>query len=119
MSDLQEIPSRDILDYIKAYSHKFNGCLTGEVFQDAIKEIERLRNILSEMSVIASYSGWVSVNDRLPEKEGEYLVYYLGSYVVREFKNGKFRYWSCSSFEPDNEVSHWMPLPHEPREDER
>lgn len=86
MSDLQEIPSRDILDYIKAYSHKFNGCLTGEVFQDAIKEIERLRNILSEMSVIASYSGWVKVDDNLPHNIGYYLTYSpSGGIWVSEF----------------------------------
>lgn len=51
---------------------------------------------------------WISVDDRLPEKNGKYLVVCKGlkSPVVRPF---------VTTFMSLQEVTHWMPLPEMPR----
>ena len=62
---------------------------------------------------------WISVEDRLPEKDGKYLIYTRNGYVT-------FGYWSDygdgkSSFNPNprfdyHNVTHWMPTPEAPKE---
>lgn len=50
---------------------------------------------------------WISVKDRLPDKDGRYLVVedYSSKWVgVCSMRNGKF----------DTDISHWMELPHAP-----
>lgn len=55
---------------------------------------------------------WVSVKDRLPEKDGFYLAWYT-------FKgNGHTRdifYYNCGSPMP-SAITHWMALPEPPKE---
>ena len=71
-------------------------------------------------------SGWVSVNDRLPEPEfagqqrGFYLVA-LSNGVVEELMY-EFRHYENMMFnvgwhETAYPVTHWMPLPEPPKED--
>ena len=58
-------------------------------------------------------SGWISVEDRLPEREGTYLVYtYKGA-----IKFGDFRCYYAKNDNPqfDYYVTHWMPLPEAPK----
>jgi hypothetical protein len=77
-------------------------------------------------------SEWISVDDRLPEKVGSYLVFYhewsKGEYLptyddctIRTMIflcNKKWRYPVCcdKKCEADThrEVTHWMPLPEPP-----
>lgn len=77
-------------------------------------------------------SEWISVDDRLPEKVGSYLVFYhewsKGEYLptyddctIRTMVflcNKKWRYPVCcdKKCEADThrEVTHWMPLPEPP-----
>lgn len=49
---------------------------------------------------------WIPVTERLPEAEGEYLVWAHNNYFVYYFRNG---------FKVD-EVTHWRELPAPPRE---
>lgn len=56
---------------------------------------------------------WISVEERLPDREGTYLVYtYKGA-----IKFGDFRCYYASGDEPqfDYYVTHWMPLPEPPK----
>lgn len=74
---------------------------------------------------------WISVKDKLPEKDGWYLVYapgYWGNnriFGLSNFAYSKFEKkfkakWGiergCSSI-PCACVTHWMPLPEPPKED--
>lgn len=64
-------------------------------------------------------SAWISVDERLPEKDGKYLVYDLGQHRgvsteeirITHFKSGD-RY---HDYMWKNCFSHWMPLPEPPK----
>ena len=64
---------------------------------------------------------WISVKEKLPKKEGKYLIYTknLTGYKPLEenifiaifyCNDWIFKYWE------DNDVTHWMPLPEPPKE---
>ena len=76
---------------------------------------------------------WISVKDRLPEKSGEYLVY--GPHVRTAWfaeslrENPQLEYYGAPNlpgfYNGDNEadwveygITHWMPLPEPPKEDD-
>lgn len=63
--------------------------------------------------------GWVSVKDRLPEKNGRYLVCENGEVYSAEYeKNRPDSEWT-DDYEGylDMMVSHWMPMPEPPKEE--
>lgn len=55
---------------------------------------------------------WISVKDRLPEHEDDYLVCFDDGFIAITFykKNG-WELWADSG-----DVTHWMPLPEPPKE---
>lgn len=59
--------------------------------------------------------GWISVKDRLPERDGSYIVHSSksGSVFVAHFWAGHRR-WSQKSH--NKYITHWMPLPEPPAE---
>ena len=61
-------------------------------------------------------SEWISVKDRLPEKDGRYLAitkHYKQPVIAQYTKNEKYP-WNWLM----NNVTHWMPLPEPPKEAE-
>ena len=78
---------------------------------------------------------WISVKDRLPEEDGQYLVFEKGAYgtrtrTLRFAKDGRkvdkydfHRGWKNVWYRYDSEwghvtidnVTHWMPLPQPPK----
>ena len=78
---------------------------------------------------------WISVKDRLPDKDGKYLVFEKGSYANqirtlqfakdgrkvdkydfhRGWKNVWYRYDSEWGHITIDSVTHWMPLPQPPK----
>ena len=58
---------------------------------------------------------WISVDDRLPEKEGVYLVHTTYNIIETEVfyisKHDDISYW----WDLDGMVTHWMPLPEPPK----
>ena len=75
---------------------------------------------------------WIPVEERLPEKSGEYLVLTEESDIFgMDFdedvgENGEFGWWFPrfsqggyvdSNWEKAENVTHWMPLPQLPKED--
>ena len=71
---------------------------------------------------------WVSVEERLPEKCGEYIVYACdegepideriwGDTVVvcADYYDGTFTWYECNTeYDISDIVTHWMPLPEPP-----
>ena len=95
------------------------------LLSDAWKRIEQLDELCGESW--APKSEWISVEDRLPEEEGAYLVLivdYLGEErmeVVELFKWANCFDWSShmsSRWKDSNTITHWMPLPAPPTEKE-
>lgn len=77
--------------------------------------------------------GWISVEDRLPDKDGEYIVYAQDEFssfslriwdrnvvVAGYYKFGKW-FWTdaINEYEINEIVTHWMPLPEPLREEEQ
>lgn len=67
---------------------------------------------------------WISVNDRLPEKNGMYLIFspYTnkegGIVYCNRFLTKGNPIFPANSFESLSKVTHWMPLPEPPKESE-
>jgi hypothetical protein len=66
---------------------------------------------------------WISVEDRLPEKGGTYLVHYhddvIGEYVItRQYweNAGKFAPMEWHEAHTGRRAVHWMPLPEPPKD---
>lgn len=93
---------------------------------DGIAEARAIEKIENAPTI----GGWISVKDKLPTQQGEYLVnviqYCLGGFELAWF-DGKV--WTAPDGEEytdnpannDNtigKVTHWMPLPDAPKEGE-
>ncbi len=67
-------------------------------------------------------SNWIKCSERLPELDSEDYEYYLVSYFYNEKREVYFAEWCRNKFFsseiPVNSITHWMPLPQPPREDE-
>ena len=70
-----------------------------------------------------SMSGWISVKERLPQKENEMVLVTDGLTVITGFRNWMFRLEDGKVYTPglkmgggSMEVTHWMPLPEPPKE---
>ena len=66
-------------------------------------------------------SEWISVKDRLPEKDDTYLVYIVANNVPKDKGITTLRYTNLSKrFIYEDvylfTVTHWMPLPEPPKE---
>ncbi len=66
---------------------------------------------------------WISVKDRLPSEAGQYLVAYhpcVWENVLDEVRIGidSFRGKNCWAQKKYQRVTHWMPLPEPPKEEE-
>ena len=80
----------------------------------AIERAEAYANCLWEIAHAPTVGGWVSVEDRLPEKNGDYLTYDTDDIVWPHFFRAGLGLWDDSiGYRKDN-VTHWMPLPEPP-----
>lgn len=93
---------------------------------DADALLDRIANPYEQVAVerwlekAPTVGGWISVNDRLPEHGKRYLIYAtsgdnkIGYITTTSFSGhfvlaGRRAYWK---------VTHWMPLPEPPKEDD-
>lgn len=67
---------------------------------------------------------WIAVSERLPDKDGEYLVRFADKSITNveyESKFGSFGYWLAIMWGEDADwypyvgITHWMPLPQPPK----
>lgn len=75
---------------------------------------------LDDVPTITPQSEWVSVEDRLPDTAGEFLVVYHPCYwdkVTSEIRVGidSFRGKTTWAKRKYQRVTHWMPLPEPPK----
>ena len=59
---------------------------------------------------------WISVEDKLPEKDGRYLIRYKSGKVKRTFVGDWYVLNNEWGSIRNAEVTHWMPLPAPPQE---
>lgn len=65
---------------------------------------------------------WISVDDRLPEDFESHESFYIVSskglvcFSTAFFKDGEF--WSSKDFVGLTDVTHWMPLPEPPKDNQ-
>ena len=71
-----------------------------------------IRNMLTLETITPTVSGWVSVKDRLPDKPCSCLVFLI--YGWRALERWEGDSWVLAK---ESEVTHWMPLPEPPKEE--
>lgn len=69
---------------------------------------------LKDCPLTESPQEWIPVTERLPEKNGSYLVYVYGDVTEMEYWHGK---WHRLRDDYTKAVTHWMPLPEPPKEE--
>ena len=99
-------------------------CGECDIAQNDLELIEMYDFVISMIETLNGRSQWISVNDRLPERSGDVLVCY-GEYYMSVLSYS-WRHKAFNAFDslPTSEnriesVTHWMPLPEPPKEDER
>lgn len=89
---------------------------TGETIdKSCMNKLNReLCTALEETIKILQENNWISVKDRLPDEDGNYIVCLAsGTVKTTEFLKGKYR----SYFRNAKTATHWMPLPELPEMD--
>ena len=79
-------------------------------------DYESLDEYIADMLYNAGYrkQEWISVEQRLPDRDGKYLVYTSKGFI---FAQG---YCCTNSFGFESwDVTHWMPLPEAPKEGDK
>jgi len=76
-----------------------------------------------DMSKMVDVNGWISVKDRLPEKDMQILAWSGGLGDIPPFCTGGYELWNWSiKFSPNDcrltGITYWMPLPEPPKEEE-
>ncbi len=73
-------------------------------------QIHQLAQLITkDHSVELENNSWVSVDDRLPNKDGWYLVYFRFLCEIKKFSNGEWQNQRLGS-----KITHWQPLPQPP-----
>lgn len=81
---------------------------------EAADAIERLSAVVrAQKAVLEKFPRWIPVTERLPEKNGSYLVYVYGDVTEMDFWHGK---WHRLRDDYTKAVTHWMPIPTPPEE---
>lgn len=128
----------DYTELVKRLRYKAGWDESGDLEQaaDAIEKLDRLRSAAEEnrlhwerMAVefeIAMHTAeeklpkWIPVNERLPKKDGTFITAYRKGGVSQNwymtFHHGGGKWYQNS--EDTGEVTHWMPLPQPPKEEQ-
>ena len=95
------------------YDKYGNGC-KDTLNRDALAYIHLLENHIGELTERVAQPRWISVEERLPEENGKYIVCTAKGSVYCT----KFSIDVCGIFHTDmyTHISHWMPLPEPPKE---
>lgn len=101
-----------------------------------IPPYDHMDQVIADVKACPTVNQWTSVKDRLPELDQEVLVYAVGKidgfighhvyalcnrFVQRIFSSAPgHEMWSLpwDYFHTDYEITHWMPLPEPPKEED-
>lgn len=92
--------------------------LIGELHKTYLYDDNARKVIYRKIEEQPTICGWISVKDRLPERNGIYLAY-DGEYISTvEYEKGRPDSEWTDDYEGylDLLVTHWMPLPEPPKE---
>lgn len=95
-------------------------CVSVGVDPDALVKTAQLNaSLQSELKALVERFTWVPCSERLPEKDGDYLVVMKSPMTGRKYHNLLF-YYTGKDFYTGNSmvVTHWMELPEFPQEEE-
>ncbi len=135
MADIDMISKAEVLDIYAELYDEFDGA--PDVIKVLNKVYDKLERLQSQEPVIfPTANGWISVKDRLPEKEGKYLVFTSGIFKIKiamftlslkrqfsyTFKDGEpdrsgFYDWDSEDDWIQDDVTYWMHLPALPKEE--
>lgn len=91
----------------------------GVLFKHCIDQIERDQKEIAELR--EKLPKWISVKERLPiDRLKKYLVAFrdVGGSIVDMARYFPSDGWTCDNWDvPQNLITHWMPLPEPPKED--
>lgn len=81
-------------------------------------DIDAVRRAVNDVPAV---SGWVSVKDRLPDKEGQYICWFGKNTVIKGAAIATYleewkAFGSFESLKTYPNVTHWMPMPEPPKE---
>jgi len=97
-----------------ASPHEKDAFLAG---YQAAKEEDTCEHIL-DMSKMVDVNGWISVKDRLPEKNSELLLLMcVDGYELGYYERYTGYGWTNVLGTDCLNVTHWMPLPEAPKEE--
>lgn len=108
-STLYNMRKKDLISYVRTLEHNYNVAVSFN--ENQARYIESLGVTVKQ---------WIPVTERLPEKEGSYLVcsktgkvYTSHYYTEKKCSGGYIRKpaWSHPN------ITHWMPLPEPPKEE--
>ena len=82
-----------------------------DAIEDMSEAYDKLSRHMDELAALMPR--WIPVTERLPEKNGSYLVYVYGEVTEMDYWHGK---WHRLRDDYTKAVTHWMPLPEPPKE---
>ena len=110
----------ELMELMEAVTTGYNA-LVDRAAEDQ-KRIERIRKLAQAAfpgDKVAPADGWISVDDMLPPKSGEYFTYGSGSGVYPLSYSAKHKAFNAHDFQevPEHairDVTHWYPRPMPP-----
>lgn len=92
-------------------------------FRDEFSErISAIDDALLDLEGIAYKTGWISVKDRLPDpiynpRVLAYMPLVDYQYAILVYDKGEWTDIGDDTYDPQGEVTHWMPMPESPDND--
>lgn len=103
-STLRNMRKNDLIEYIRSLEHNYNVAVSFN--ENQAKYIESLGLMI----------GWIPVTERLP-KEGDANEFGDVMVWLRSVRTNSLWRWTMVTDHPDA-VTHWMPLPSAPKEED-
>lgn len=96
------------------------GALIGSLHNHAFLEGDDRSIVYNVIQKQPTVGGWISMKDRLPEENLEYIVYATDEdgerFVTTDHWNKYVRQWYLFDKGSSTTVTHWMPMPEPPKE---